>query len=162
MGRGIHFAVPTAQRAGCSPRLRPCGCKTLRPHQAEPHARLQMRPVLRLLVSRTYISEQICSQVSSAAWPEEEELASGSWAHSGPGDEGLLRTGGGTPTPPLPHLVLPLSQADLRSHRAASPGWASGVRLGAGPCLGLSPAPQGPSTSPGREAKLRPHSPFQP
>ena len=54
-GPGIHFIVTSAQQG-----LRPCGCNTLRPHQAEPHAYLQARPILRLLVPRSPISDQIC------------------------------------------------------------------------------------------------------
>lgn len=78
---------PVPSRLVSAQGLRPCGCNTLRSHQAEPRAHLQMRLILRLLVSRTHISDQICSQVSSAARPEAEALALGSWISSGPDDE---------------------------------------------------------------------------
>lgn len=66
--------------------------------------------------------------------------ASGSWASSGPDDEwGCSERGAGTPTPrpscssaPDSERALPLGRADLRSHRAASPGWASEGQWGWG------------------------------
>lgn len=83
------------------PRPCGCGCNTLRPHQAAPRAHLQMRFILGLLVSRTHISDQICSQVSSEARPEAEALALGSWVGwdqmtSGAAQAGVLPLGPAT------------------------------------------------------------------
>lgn len=55
--------------------------------------------------------DQICLQVSSAARPEEEVLASGSWASSGPDDEwGCSEHGAGTPIPHPPCSSTPHSE----------------------------------------------------
>ena len=44
-GAGIHSLSPVPSGAGVSPKPRPCGCNTLRPHQAEPRAHLHTRPI---------------------------------------------------------------------------------------------------------------------
>lgn len=60
-------------------------------------------------VSSIHSPNQICSQPSSAA--QEEALASGSWASSGPADEGAVQSMGLGPHPGPPQPVLPLGRA---------------------------------------------------
>lgn len=89
--------------------LRPRGCNTLRPHQAEPGAHRQTRLILRLLVSRTHMSDHICSQACPEALPEAEALAWGSQAASGQMTWGCSDMGLGPV--PSPQLALPLGRA---------------------------------------------------